>query len=88
MDLDVNVPLKKGKKIRLGKGDPVLVTFKYERLHIFCFICGKLDHTESLSEKLFEANGAELEKNWGPFLKAPDRRDRTLSGDRWLRTEW
>lgn len=48
VELDTDQPLKKGKKIMLGTGEAKVVNFKYERLQIFCFICGKLGHTESL----------------------------------------
>lgn len=85
VELDVGIPLKKGKKIRLGSGEPSTVIFKYERLQFFCFICGKLGHTESMCDKLFDSNVSDISKNWGPFLKAPDRRNLPNSGDKWLR---
>jgi hypothetical protein len=51
--LDVNVPLKKDWAIRKDGGDWVKVMFKYERLGIFCFLCGIIGHTENcLKESL------------------------------------
>lgn len=87
MELDVNLPLKRGKKIRTGMGSSSTVTFKYERLQLFCFICGKLGHTESGCEVLFESDEGNIRKDWGPFLKAPERRAQFSGGDRWLRGE-
>lgn len=47
VEVDVNTPLKRGKKIWMSTGASSMVNFKYERLQLFCFICGKLGHTES-----------------------------------------
>lgn len=45
--LDVNAPLKRKKKIQFGKAMTTYARFKYEKLSLFCFICGKLGHGES-----------------------------------------
>ena len=44
--IDVLQPLKHWKKILLSKGSSSHVLFKYERLGLFCFLCGRLSHTE------------------------------------------
>lgn len=44
--LDVCLPLKKGKVIILPGGVSTMVTFKFEKLPNFCFICGLLEHVE------------------------------------------
>lgn len=85
VELDVSQPLKRGKKIRVGNGVSTLVSFKYERLSIFCFICGKLGHTENFCEVLFDAKEEIANKGWGVFLKAPDRRTKAMIRDKWLR---
>ncbi|GMI99100.1 hypothetical protein like AT3G31430 [Hibiscus trionum] len=36
----INCPLKRKKKISLGKDRTVYVFFQYEKLSLFCFICG------------------------------------------------
>lgn len=87
VELDVNLPLKRGKKIRSSNGASSTVIFKYERLQLFCFICGRLGHTESACEVLFDAESDNVAREWGPFLKAPDRRSQFLGGERWLRDE-
>lgn len=85
--IDVSMPLKRKKKIKIGTGEYVVVNFKYEKLRLFCFICGKLDHTESRCDKLFDSVDGVVEKRWGPELKAPDRFGKPLVGDKWLKQE-
>lgn len=51
--VDVTEPLKRTKKIRKQGGEARVVAFKYERLEVFCYICGLLGHSESGCEKLF-----------------------------------
>lgn len=85
VEVDVLVPLKRKKKLKLGNSRSAVVNFKYEKLRTFCFLCGMLDHTESRCEKLFNAVDRIVEKGWGPELKAPDRFGRVLDGDRWLK---
>lgn len=52
VELDVDKPLRKGRKNNVG-GTSVEVVFKYERLHIFCYICGNLGHTNQFCEIRF-----------------------------------
>jgi hypothetical protein len=52
-------------------GDPVSVIFKFERLGIFCFVCGLLGHTENFCPKRFDADfDEEAERGWGNYLRA------------------
>lgn len=43
---DITKPLCKGRMVRLGGPSAVWVEFKYERLPIFFYWCGKVDHDE------------------------------------------
>ncbi|KAH1039745.1 hypothetical protein J1N35_041488 [Gossypium stocksii] len=45
--LDATIPLKRKKKILIDKNRIVYARFRYEKLSLFCFICGKLSHGES-----------------------------------------
>ena len=38
VSMDVRPPLKHGKRLRTPKGDGFFVSFKYERLSLFCSI--------------------------------------------------
>ena len=62
------------------------VDFKYERLNIFCFICGLLGHTEKNCPSLYEQTTAITAKLYGHWMKAPTQRNLMNSGDRWLRS--
>jgi hypothetical protein len=83
--LDVNVPLKKDWAIRKDGGDWVKVMFKYERLGIFCFLCGIIGHTENCCERKFEDDYVEGVRGWGNFLKAEPGRNGGATVNRWLR---
>lgn len=43
--LDVRNPMMR-KKLILGRRGDVYARFRYERLHIFCFLYGRLGHTK------------------------------------------
>lgn len=45
--VDVRNPLKRKKKLGLSNGSFTYVTFAYEKVTLFCFLCGKLGHEES-----------------------------------------
>ena len=44
--MDISMPLCQGRKVRLGKHGLKWVDFKYERLPIFSYLCGRVDHDE------------------------------------------
>ncbi|CAI9777924.1 unnamed protein product [Fraxinus pennsylvanica] len=82
--MDVRLPLKRRMKLRKLGGEWIWVTFKYEKLPTFCFICGIIGHADSSCEKLYDAQGREIERPYGLFLKAPSRNVSASDGERWL----
>lgn len=86
VEIDINIPLKKGRKINVG-GTSTSVDFKYERLHIFCYVCGKLGHTEQFCEILFNLLDGIVACNWNADIKVVDRRVGYQEGDHWLRED-
>ena len=46
VSLDLTQPLCRGRRVRIGDTVTKWVDFKYERLPIFCYWCGKVDHDE------------------------------------------
>lgn len=83
--IDVRFPLKCKMKIRKQGGEWVWLSFKYERLPPFCFVCGRLGHTEKFCEADFANHGSAVERKYGTWLRAPLRRSQQAIGERWLR---
>ena len=46
VSVDITQPLCRGQQVRIGDSTTTWVDFKYERLPIFCYWCGKVDHDE------------------------------------------
>ncbi|KAH9726543.1 CCHC-type domain-containing protein [Citrus sinensis] len=86
VSIDVRKPLKRRMKLKKAGGDWIWVDFKYERLNIFCFICGFLGHTEKQCPQLYECPPGEIVKAYCHWMKAPNRRNAMNSGERWLRS--
>ncbi|KAL8533483.1 hypothetical protein ACS0TY_009761 [Phlomoides rotata] len=87
VEIDTSLPLKRWKKIAQKSGEPFLVTFKYKKLGLFCFVCGILGHTENFYEVRYTSSEVEPKREWGPFLKAPEKGTRRVVSNRWLREE-
>lgn len=83
--LDVRVPLKKEYRVKKTGGEWKMVQFKYERLGVFCFVCGIIGHVEQLCPRLFEIEEDDGQRNWGPELRAEVRRGGGTAGNKWLR---
>ncbi|XP_073051374.1 uncharacterized protein [Primulina eburnea] len=83
--VDVRRPLLRCKKICKPGGDCFLVNFKYEKLGSFCFVCGALGHTERFCEKPFSSNDKDMKREWGAWMRAPDKRLSQSKTSKWLR---
>ena len=81
MQLDITKPLCRGRKVRLGEHGMKWVEFKYERLPIFCYLCGMIDHDERDCLQGFRSKETPRpeEKQIGPWLRAnPDKHQKTV----------
>ncbi|KAH9726440.1 reverse transcriptase domain-containing protein [Citrus sinensis] len=87
VSLDVRKPLKRRMRLKRTGGEWFWVDFKYERLNVFCFICGILSHTERNCPTLYDSMESNAERPYGTWMKAPPRRGMINSGERWLRSE-
>lgn len=56
------------------------MAFQYERLNLFCVICGMLDHTEIYCDSAFENDTGERKKD-GAGLKVSEWDGRPMVGD-------
>ncbi|MFQ6619765.1 hypothetical protein Gotur_000229 [Gossypium turneri] len=83
--LDVTAPLKRKKKVLFGKVLVVYARFKYEKLSLFCFICGRLGHGESFCPLRLQIEPSKIVFGWDLSLRAVTRR-RNTSESKWLRT--
>lgn len=73
--IDVEKPMKRGTRLRIGKADPCWIPITYERLPSFCYWCGMLGHTykdcEGAQERE-EREGKIIEEDlpFGEWMKA------------------
>ena len=74
--LDITMPLCRGRKVRLGDQGLKWVDLKYERLPIFCYLCGRVDHDEKECMQGLRSNStlSPDEKQFGPWLRATQDR--------------
>ncbi|MBA0576239.1 hypothetical protein Golob_023848 [Gossypium lobatum] len=78
--VDIRQSLKRRKKLIVAKKE-FFVTFKYERLSTFCFLCGKLRHSENCCPIRMVTARKELPLEWDISLKAPPRKQEKNLGE-------
>ncbi|KAK5818877.1 hypothetical protein PVK06_023825 [Gossypium arboreum] len=61
VQIDIRNPLKRKKKILIPHSDLVLVKFRYEKLSLFCFLCGCLGHVDKFCQKRIDIRLREVE---------------------------
>ncbi|KAK5785859.1 hypothetical protein PVK06_040480 [Gossypium arboreum] len=66
------VDLNKKKKIILGDRT-YYARFQYEKLSLFCFICGRLGHGESFFPVRVKVDLTQIVFGWDITLRAPTR---------------
>lgn len=81
--LPISKPLRRGGFIADSYREHTWVKFKYERLPIFCHICGLLGHDlrPYASHFAAEKNGEDVDYQYGNWLKASDSRQRSPTQD-------
>ncbi|PNY14983.1 hypothetical protein L195_g011673 [Trifolium pratense] len=85
--IDVRQPLKKNKQVKNSGGDWCTVNFKYEKLGVFCFVCGILGHTENKCEIRFAMESDDGVRGWSNELRTEPRRRSGRPTSRWLKDE-
>ncbi|XP_058746288.1 uncharacterized protein At4g02000-like [Vicia villosa] len=85
--IDVRQSLKKGTKVKNKGGEWCNVLFKYERLGMFCFVCGILGHTEAKCEVKFSMTSDDGKREWSSDLRADNKRSGSNAGSKWLKDD-
>jgi 14-3-3 protein epsilon len=85
--IDVTQPLKKEAKVKNKEGRLCVVTFKYEKLGIFCFLCGIMGHAENRCEVRYSMEQDDGRRGWSADIRADPRRQGGRINSRWLREE-
>lgn len=85
VQLDVWKPLKRKKQV-LCNGIRSYVMFKYERLSLFFFYCGRLGYNNSFCEIKMMAGADTEELGWDLSLRAQSRRALSMNSI-WLRED-
>ncbi|XP_031090963.1 uncharacterized protein LOC115995955 [Ipomoea triloba] len=85
--INVLTPLKRRMKLNRRDGTSQWVTFKYERLSIFCFCCGLLGHSDKFCRMVYEKGISPDNFPYGAWLRAGSRRQVQPVGAKWLLAE-
>ncbi|XP_058759140.1 uncharacterized protein At4g02000-like [Vicia villosa] len=72
--IDVQKPLKKLTRVKNKGGEWCNVIFKYEKLSLFCFVCGVLGHSEHRCAVRFAMTEDTGLRGWSAKIRAENRR--------------
>lgn len=86
VQLDVRQPLRRKKKVSFNLGNISYVTFKYERLMLFSFFCGRLGHSDSFCQIKMDLGFEVGSMTWDLSLRAQTRRALAMHNI-WLRED-
>ncbi|CAN0915575.1 hypothetical protein LINGRAHAP2_LOCUS29211 [Linum grandiflorum] len=82
--LDTTKPLPRGKKIGYPGQPGFMCEFRYEKLPLFCFICGRMGHIDRLCSIRFQNGGVEPPRLWSDTIRAVPNGPKPLGGEAWL----
>jgi 14-3-3 protein epsilon len=82
--INITNPLQQSWKVRANEGNYVQIMFKYERLGIFCYLCGVLGHTDKVCPKLFDMEQDDGSRGWGENIRPLVRRMGTAATNKYL----
>lgn len=80
IDLPIEKPLRRGGYITNMDGERCWVSFKYERLPTFCFICGKIGHDEKHCGSVTEDLSSQ--RQYGEWMRVGNSSKGTNEGPR------
>ncbi|XP_019200065.1 PREDICTED: uncharacterized protein LOC109193664 [Ipomoea nil] len=82
---DVTVPLKRRMKMIMRDGTWTWINFKYERLHMFCFFCGIMGHTDKFCLAARRSLIPSDQYVYGAAMRAGGNSPAKVMGDKWFR---
>jgi hypothetical protein len=85
--VDVRQPLKKESRVKNQGGEWCTVKFRYEKLGVFCFVCGIVGHGENRCPIRFSMAADDGKRAWSKELRAEPRRRNGRQSSRWLLEE-
>ncbi|KAG8497286.1 hypothetical protein CXB51_008550 [Gossypium anomalum] len=86
IQMDVRRPLRRKKNVLVSFGICSYVSFKYKRLTLFYFFCGRLGHIDSFYQAKMDLGFEVAKMGWDLSLRAQSRRTFAM-GNVWLRGE-
>jgi 14-3-3 protein epsilon len=85
--VDIRQPLKKESRVKNQGGQWCTVNFRYEKLGVFCFVCGIIGHGENKCSIRFSMAADDGSRGWSKELRADPRRRNGRQSSRWLLEE-
>jgi 14-3-3 protein epsilon len=85
--MDVRQPLKKDVRVKNMAREWCTVKFKYEKLGVFCFVCGVMGHAENKCAVRFSMENDDGVRGWSNEIRAETRRIGGRLTSQWLREE-
>lgn len=85
--VDLEKPIKRGTKIKIGSNATCWIPITYERLPSFCYWCGKLGHTHKDCEQLLdkeeqEGNIDENQMPYGDWMRSSPMKSNQMVAER------
>ena len=73
VELDITKLLSRGRRVRFGPDSEGWVSFRYERLPIFCYWCGRLTHDAKECDIWIRSKGSlhAQQQQFGEWMRAP-----------------
>ncbi|XP_050277735.1 uncharacterized protein At4g02000-like [Quercus robur] len=70
--LDIRQPLPRGRFVDMGNSESLWSSVQYEKMPIFCYWCGLLNHDEKDCKVWLDSNGTSNkdDQQYGPWLRA------------------
>jgi hypothetical protein len=85
--IDVRQPLKKETRVKDKEGRWCVAQFKYEKLGIFCFVCGVMGHVENKCEVRFSMEQDDGVRGWSAEIRADNRKQGGRFTSWWLKED-